>query len=1320
MDALEQLHFEVILDHDKFTNEIKAVTKNAEDFAQALQSSLDLTKKISKQDLDMAKNAEKVRQEVEKTALAEQKVATEKAKTATQEQKLATEAEKTAAAHQRTIKAVQQTNTQLRTTQSLVSTIAQLTGVYLGVAGVRRFVSSLVEVTGQFEVQKMALTSMLQSADKADEVFTRLRQNALESPYTFADLTKFAKQLTAFNIPYEKLVDTEKMLADVAAAVGVDMSRIILAYGQVKAAGALKGQELRQFTESGVPILEELAKQIEETEGKAVSLSEVFSRISKKQIPFEMVEEAFRRMTSEGGKFYNMQEVLVQTLQGRIGKLRDVWQQALYDLGTANDGVLKGTVDLLTALAGHLTEIVNVLAPVIAAFGAYYGALMLAAAAEKAVAGALVIGNIARLATNAADASKKLAALGVSAKAAAVGLVAFAAVAGFEIYQALNKSNKELQEFEQHLDDIHDEELRNAGLNEAEYLKSLKERAEDVNKTYDERMFVINKLMQTVPEYHAQLDAEGNLIERNAEALDTYIEKLQASAKAKAIDKELTRLHQERLQVEAEVTEAQNNVNNAPVFGLSPNGNLLMGFVNGLFDKGQANRNLDTAEAKLAKIDERIKALAQSANDPAVAAALGWGDDWNGNSIFGTPKSDAEKSAENRIALLRKFKDALDKLSPYLGDEGAMNALKMIFDPDGSNGYNFSNLTEQLTDAINALAALGGDNVQKAEQLLATLGLDEVSKMTAALKQYETAKAKFEKDWGLQGSGVAFDASKIASDYVNEQQKIDNEYADAQKKLAEAHGYTAEQIEEEEAALKSLYDARSRANKATTDDKIANLVSAFVKENTGNLKMSDWADKSIGQVREIYDTLTHLASGEMIFSVEMVEALQTAGFSLQTFADLCKDAFGDMAEEAEEELQKKMGDAIKEMTSLIDGATDSMIGFAEAVGNTKFAEEAKLAGEIVNTVADVADKWMTGNKEGAVIAGLSFIVSKIFEAATATARFNNELTALSEQSHRNALSELLVASGVFGTNAMAQLRGARGVMAYTLADMQNKARMTNLTLPGTYGVPESALGMMARLGIAQYDSNGILNRDSLQFLIDTYPEMSQWLTILKNDVDAYYEALESVNSVMQEIVGNVVSDAADAMIDQWIAAGDAALDYADILDSVARSYAKMVVQSMLMEAMPENLVEQLAQFAMNGQNEDFMATLESAMEGLQAMTPYVNQVLESMAPYIKSDSTSENSTGAGIKAITEETASLLASYINAMRADLSFMRGLQERGWGQVDLIAQAVPTLNDYLQQIAANTYDAAADTNRILSELRSVIGAEGTSGQIVRVQIA
>ena len=298
---------------------------------------------------------------------------------------------------------VRQANTQLTNTAGILRTISRLTGVAFGAAGIRRFLSTLVDVTGQFEVQKMALGSMLQDADKADKIFGQFRQLALESPYTFQEFTKFGKQLTAFNIPAEQLVGTTKMLADVAAGLGVDMQRIILAYGQIKSAGVLKGTELRQLTEAGVPILDELAKQIEKTTGKTVQLAEVFDMISKKQIPFAMVEQAFKDMTSEGGKFYNMQEVLVETLAGKIGKLRDTWQQALYDIGSAQSGLLKGSVDFLTNIVANYDKLGRVIVELVATYGAYKAALFVTTLASRGYTAAQMASRAATLAAAAAN-----------------------------------------------------------------------------------------------------------------------------------------------------------------------------------------------------------------------------------------------------------------------------------------------------------------------------------------------------------------------------------------------------------------------------------------------------------------------------------------------------------------------------------------------------------------------------------------------------------------------------------------------------------------------------------------------------------------------------------------------------------------------------------------------------------------------------------------------------------------------------------------------------------------------------------------------------
>lgn len=248
---------------------------------------------------------------------------------------------------------------------------------YFSIRAVSGFVSQLVRVTGEFETQQVALRSIVGNLTEADMIYDKIKAFSVKSPFEFKDLAAYTKQLAAFSFPANELFDTMKMLADVSAGLGVSMDRIILAYGQVRSAAYLRGQEVRQFTEAGIPILEELQKQIKETEGKLVSIGDVFNRISSRQIPFEMVEQAFRNMTSEGGKFYNMQEVLAGTLQGKISNLRDAYNLMLSEIGNDNKGLLTGAVDGITGLMQNYEKVIGTLKTFAITFGTVRAALML-------------------------------------------------------------------------------------------------------------------------------------------------------------------------------------------------------------------------------------------------------------------------------------------------------------------------------------------------------------------------------------------------------------------------------------------------------------------------------------------------------------------------------------------------------------------------------------------------------------------------------------------------------------------------------------------------------------------------------------------------------------------------------------------------------------------------------------------------------------------------------------------------------------------------------------------------------------------------------
>lgn len=232
---------------------------------------------------------------------------------------------------------------------SILTSLGNMAKNYVGVFGAVSFLRSLVRVSGEFEYQYRALQSIMQSASQAKELFGQIQGLAVESPYRFQELLSFSKQLSAFQVPNRELFDTTKRLADIASGVGVDMQRIILAYGQVRSASVLRGQELRQFTEAGIPMVRALADEFTRLEGRVVSTGEVFGRISKREVPFEMVKKILFDLTKEGGKFYDHQFKQAQTLKGKVQKLADAYQIMLYQIGNSGaNNALKKSLDAIT------------------------------------------------------------------------------------------------------------------------------------------------------------------------------------------------------------------------------------------------------------------------------------------------------------------------------------------------------------------------------------------------------------------------------------------------------------------------------------------------------------------------------------------------------------------------------------------------------------------------------------------------------------------------------------------------------------------------------------------------------------------------------------------------------------------------------------------------------------------------------------------------------------------------------------------------------------------------------------------------------------
>lgn len=261
--------------------------------------------------------------------------------------------------------------------RNLMDTAGQLSrqlALLFSVSQIEGYIRKIVEVRGQFELQQVALRAILQDKDKADKIFSQTMQQALKSPFQAMQLVTFTKQLAAYRIESDKLFDTTKRLADVSAGLGVDIQRLILAYGQVKAAAYLRGTEVRQFTEAGINLYGELQSYFEEVKGEAYTTAQIVDMISKRMVKFEDVEAVFQRMTDKGGLFYNMQEVQVNTLHGQINRLKDVISIMQNEIGKSNqEGFLSisTAINLANTLLENWRTVASVLKTIITAYGTF-------------------------------------------------------------------------------------------------------------------------------------------------------------------------------------------------------------------------------------------------------------------------------------------------------------------------------------------------------------------------------------------------------------------------------------------------------------------------------------------------------------------------------------------------------------------------------------------------------------------------------------------------------------------------------------------------------------------------------------------------------------------------------------------------------------------------------------------------------------------------------------------------------------------------------------------------------------------------------------
>lgn len=442
--------------------------------------------------------------------------------------------------------------------RSLMNTSDQLArklALIFSVSQVSGYLKNMIEVRGEFEKQQTALTTILQNKEDADRLFAQITELAVKSPFQLKELITYTKQLAAYRVETEKLFDTTKMLADISSGLGVSMDRLILAYGQVKAANYLRGSELRQFSEAGVNILGELSKYFTELEGNIVSVGDVFERVTKRMVTFEDVDQIFKRLTSEGGIFYQMQEKQAETIAGQISNLRDSLDIMFNDIGKSSDSAIRIGISSIRTLIENWETLVVVLKSVSVGLLVYATRATMAAVATKALATAstdafsrlmrmkniqgiqLVFAKLGRSITSFIGVLKAnpFALLAAGATAAGLALYEYnkkveeARATYDSLTNVLNRNQKELdnlvQQYKKNNTEISNLKTQIKGLSQGS--EEYKTAQEKLTKAQRENSVVLNKLKVDFPEVYKEMMENKGGVEDLVEAQKNYNEQLE-------------------------------------------------------------------------------------------------------------------------------------------------------------------------------------------------------------------------------------------------------------------------------------------------------------------------------------------------------------------------------------------------------------------------------------------------------------------------------------------------------------------------------------------------------------------------------------------------------------------------------------------------------------------------------------------------------------------------------------------------------------------------------------------------------------------------
>lgn len=381
----------------------------------------------------------------------------------------------------------------------------------------KELIQNIIQARGEIQQLEVAFTTMLGSGEKANVLMAQLIETAVKTPFELRDVADGARQLLAYGFAAEDVNQTLIRLGDIAAGLSIPLGDLIYVYGTTMTQGRLYTRDLIQFTTRGIPMIDELAKQL------GVAKSEVQGLIEAGRVGFPEVQKAIESLTNEGGKFGGLMEAQSKTITGQISNIKDSFFIMLNDIGKANEGIINDALSGVSYLIGNYETVGKTLLEIVVTYGAYKAALITITALQKvysavlaqsalnqslATASGITLSNAEALAATRtkllqvaqAALNKTLLANPYVAVAAAV------AALGLGVYKLVTYQTEAEKAQERLNDEFGKTEV--AALNEMSTLRELNRQLTEAKKWSDEWYAIKEKIVNGYSKYLSGIDEE--------------------------------------------------------------------------------------------------------------------------------------------------------------------------------------------------------------------------------------------------------------------------------------------------------------------------------------------------------------------------------------------------------------------------------------------------------------------------------------------------------------------------------------------------------------------------------------------------------------------------------------------------------------------------------------------------------------------------------------------------------------------------------------------------------------------------------------------